>query len=130
MFQDNRPVFIAKFHYLYFAALSFLICLGVTVFVSMVTQSVDERYLYRLTFGSRFSRARRYDLNDSDAEDIDEQDMSFSQIDNQGSDRIYVEKKAQTLASSYSKVFLRKNTNICQNSSLSASVSTQQFFVT
>ena len=60
---DHRPLFILRIHYLYFA----LVLTGVTslviVVVSLLTPPLDPRYLIRLTWWSRFSRAERKDYD-------------------------------------------------------------------
>jgi len=58
---DTRPGFILKVHYLYFGILLAFITLVVTTFVSLMTPRLDRKYIVRLTWWSRFSKAKRAD---------------------------------------------------------------------
>ena len=61
---DNRPNFILSVHYLYFA----IILAGITGiicgFISLMTPPIDQKLLYRLTWWTRFSTAKRVDIEE------------------------------------------------------------------
>ncbi|XP_059351175.1 sodium/glucose cotransporter 4-like isoform X2 [Daphnia carinata] len=70
---DPRPEVIKKIvgnvHYLHFGCILFVISLVTTVLVSLITEPIDEKYLYRLTFWSRHSSQVRSILEDNDNSD-------------------------------------------------------------
>ena len=59
---DPRPMFILGVHYLYFAILLAGITVVIAGSVSLLTPPIDRRYLYRLTWWSRFTTAKRLDV--------------------------------------------------------------------
>ncbi|XP_074654076.1 sodium/glucose cotransporter 4-like [Tubulanus polymorphus] len=60
---DPRPSIITNFHYLYFAIFLFLLTLATAIIVSLLTEPIDKKHLYRLTFWTRHSRQLRVDLD-------------------------------------------------------------------
>ncbi|RWS13707.1 sodium/glucose cotransporter-like protein [Dinothrombium tinctorium] len=62
---DERPALISKVHYLHFSIILFSIVAIVTISISLLTKPIDSKYLYRLTFWTRFSDQIRVDI-DSD----------------------------------------------------------------
>ncbi|XP_045030640.1 sodium/glucose cotransporter 1 isoform X1 [Daphnia magna] len=67
---DPRPEIIKKIvgnvHYLHFGCILFVISLVTTVLVSLITEPIDEKYLYRLTFWTRHSSQVRSALEDNE----------------------------------------------------------------
>lgn len=61
--QDPRPDIIANMHYLHFGVLLFFISVIATITISLLTPPIDDKKLYRLTFGSRNSTEVREDLD-------------------------------------------------------------------
>ncbi|KZS09788.1 Uncharacterized protein APZ42_025901 [Daphnia magna] len=70
---DPRPEIIKKIvgnvHYLHFGCILFVISLVTTVLVSLITEPIDEKYLYRLTFWTRHSSQVRSALEDKENHD-------------------------------------------------------------
>ncbi|XP_046654280.1 sodium/glucose cotransporter 4-like isoform X2 [Daphnia pulicaria] len=70
---DPRPEIIKKIvgnvHYLHFGCILFLISLVTAVLVSLITEPIDEKYLYRLTFWTRHSTKVRLELQDGEKSD-------------------------------------------------------------
>ncbi|KAL4223812.1 Sodium/glucose cotransporter 1 [Mactra antiquata] len=82
---DNRPDVISKVHYLHFGCILFLLCVIVTVVVSLLTKPIDDEHLHRLTFWSRYSQEKRIDLGEED----NRTDNSKKQFHMFGSDQDY-----------------------------------------
>ena len=59
---DPRPSFILGVHYLYFAILLAGITFIIAAAVSLLTPPINRRYLLRLTWWTRFSTAKRRDI--------------------------------------------------------------------
>nr|CAH0112056.1 unnamed protein product [Daphnia galeata] len=70
---DPRPEIIKKIvgnvHYLHFGCILFVISLVTAILVSLITEPIDEKYLYRLTFWTRHSSKIRLELKDSNKSD-------------------------------------------------------------
>ncbi|XP_076336379.1 sodium/mannose cotransporter SLC5A10-like isoform X3 [Tachypleus tridentatus] len=60
--SELQPAIIAKVHYLHFGCILFIISSAVTIIISVFTEPIDMKYLYRLTFSTRFSSEIREDL--------------------------------------------------------------------
>ena len=61
-FADSRPVFVIGVHYLYFGILLAAITVVISASISLLTPPINRRYLYRLTWWTRFSTAKRLDI--------------------------------------------------------------------
>ncbi|XP_053375170.1 sodium/glucose cotransporter 4-like [Mercenaria mercenaria] len=61
--NDHRPPIIADVHYLHFGCILFLLCIIVTIVVSLLTKPIEDKHLHRLTFWSRFSLKERIDIS-------------------------------------------------------------------
>ncbi|XP_038063440.1 sodium/glucose cotransporter 1-like [Patiria miniata] len=63
--EDKRPLVVQKllFHYMYFALLLFVLTCVVAICVSYGTEKVPSKYLYRLTYFTRFNTKDRHDIN-------------------------------------------------------------------
>ncbi|CAG0900461.1 unnamed protein product [Darwinula stevensoni] len=74
---DTRPEVIQRmvgdFHYLHFGFFLFLFVCLVTTVISLLTKPIDRSHLPRLTFGTRFSRRVRIDLDELDADPEEEE---------------------------------------------------------
>ncbi|CAG0900460.1 unnamed protein product [Darwinula stevensoni] len=74
---DTRPEVIQRmvgdFHYLHFGFFLFLFVCLVTTVMSLLTKPIDRSHLPRLTFGTRFSRRVRIDLDELDADPEEEE---------------------------------------------------------
>ncbi|KAK6192710.1 hypothetical protein SNE40_004136 [Patella caerulea] len=68
--NDIRPDIISKVHYLHFGILLFGLVVIVAVIVSLLTAPIEDRYLHRLTFWSRFDTRERSDLDKEEAEKV------------------------------------------------------------
>lgn len=60
---DPRPSIISKVHYLHFGCILFVIVCIITTVISLLTEPIAEKHLYRLTFWSRMSPEIRDDLD-------------------------------------------------------------------
>ena len=58
---DKRPNYLLSVHYLYFALLLAGITVIIVTTVSLLTPAIDRRYLYRLTWWTRYTTAKRLD---------------------------------------------------------------------
>ena len=61
---DFRPIFILSVHYLYFAIILAGITVIITGIISLLSPPIDRKFLYRLTWWSRFSTAKRNDIDE------------------------------------------------------------------
>ena len=59
---DPRPDYILEIHYLYFAILLAGISAIIVASISLLTPPIERHYIYRLTWWSRFSTAKRTDI--------------------------------------------------------------------
>ncbi|XP_068221656.1 sodium/myo-inositol cotransporter-like isoform X2 [Palaemon carinicauda] len=59
--EDNRPFFIRKIHFMYFATLLFWITVIVAVVVTLLTKPLEKWMLIRTTFFTRYDRSKRED---------------------------------------------------------------------
>ncbi|XP_067122595.1 sodium/glucose cotransporter 4-like [Centruroides vittatus] len=60
---DPRPAILSKIHYLHFGCILFVIVCIATSVISLLTEPIAEKHLYRLTFWSRLSPEIRDDLD-------------------------------------------------------------------
>ena len=61
---DLRPNFILGVHYLYFAIILATITVIITGAISLMSPPIERRFLYRLTWWTRFSTAKRGDIEE------------------------------------------------------------------
>ncbi|XP_063843627.1 sodium/mannose cotransporter SLC5A10-like isoform X1 [Scylla paramamosain] len=59
--EDHRPVFLQKFHYMYFATFLFWVTVTVVVVVTLMTPPDEDWRLIRTTFFTRLDRHERKD---------------------------------------------------------------------
>ncbi|XP_022248089.1 sodium/glucose cotransporter 4-like [Limulus polyphemus] len=64
---DPRPAVLTDVHYLHFGCILFVISLFVIISVSLLTEPIDEKYLYRLTFWTRSSPHVRENIDNAKA---------------------------------------------------------------
>jgi len=60
---DFRP-FLLSIHYLYFAIILAGITVIITGAISLMSPPIERRFLYRLTWWTRFSTAKRGDIEE------------------------------------------------------------------
>eukprot|EP00057_Strongylocentrotus_purpuratus_P003285 XP_003726323.2 PREDICTED: sodium/glucose cotransporter 4-like [Strongylocentrotus purpuratus] len=62
--EDHRPDVIKHLliHYMYFALFLYLWTMLIVIIISLFTIPIPKKYLYRLTFWTRFSKAERCDI--------------------------------------------------------------------
>ncbi|XP_072045367.1 sodium/mannose cotransporter SLC5A10-like [Amphiura filiformis] len=81
---DTRPPFIqaVMFHYLYYAAINFVITITVACLISYCTKPIPESCLHRLTFWTRYSKEPRQTLRNSETFQTDISEISPAVVPN------------------------------------------------
>ncbi|XP_027198210.1 sodium/glucose cotransporter 1-like [Dermatophagoides pteronyssinus] len=60
---DRRPSIITKVHYLHFGIISFTVSMLLAIIISLATEKIDSKRLFRLTYITRHSEEIRQDDN-------------------------------------------------------------------
>ncbi|XP_064652316.1 sodium/glucose cotransporter 4-like [Lineus longissimus] len=83
-YLDTKPSIISSVHYLHFGCILFVISLITTIVISLFTKPIDDKYLIRLTYWSRYDKGERVDIDEEEKEGAKVAAMELEGRDNEG----------------------------------------------